>query len=118
MTPRLVALTLLLFGACANSGQTTRDQAASKTPQSRRSMDASGELYFPYAYPTSTDVEAAEVLPIEETSSKAYEQALAAYAAHEYVPAARSFMAAAQAILRPRSAFNGAIMAENRLIYY
>jgi hypothetical protein len=101
---------LLALAACYTG------RRAPTAPGADRGADSELEVLRPY--PGSTDPEALAALDREVASNDAFDEAVAAFRAGEYARAARRFLDAAEPILGARTAWNGDVMADNRLACY
>jgi hypothetical protein len=111
------AVAVLALAACHT------EPRAPTTPSPDRgatevTMDPSSELAVLRPYAGSTDPEALAALDREVSSNDAFDDAVAAFHAGEYARAARRFLDAAEPLLGARTAWNGDVMADNRLACY
>lgn len=110
-------MALLALAACY-AGQSAPTTPGAGRGATEVTMDPTSELAVLRPYPGSTDPEALAALDREVASNDAFDEAVAAFRAGEYARAARHFLDAAEPILGARTAWNGEVMADNRLACY
>lgn len=115
---RLAALALVTLSACHGGRLAATTPGAGRAAATEETTDMTAELEPLRAYPGATTPEALAALDPEVASNEAFDDAVAAFRAGDYARAARRFLAATEPILVARTAFNGELMAENRLACY
>lgn len=112
-------MALLALGAChAGRRAPTTPGADRGATEVTVTVDPTSELAMLHPYPGATDPEALAALDREVASNDAFDAAVATFRAGEYARAARRFLDAAEPILGARTAWNGDVMADNRLACY